>query len=420
MKKNLKKVLATSVLSIGFLSSAPLAFCVPPSSKGNNTSQSKFKKTSKHYISENDLKEFFKIYETLRSMNNGVGKYLNIRVFEDRYPIHSDENVFDRVNKFKGNIITLIYYPMSFNVKRYHAILKVNDIDRDLNSTTTTLKTIKDNNGKNVTALCGKKWARVIYPFDGMNNRVEYINNYEEAPNSILRKSIVFLFNPSIFINENTGSVLEKYEKFLDDCGLKEYININSNDIKTLTIPENVKEIKEHAFSGCKSLNQITIPENVKEMKEYAFSGCKSLKRVKIFNGITKINKSTFFMCKSLEEINIPNSVKSIDKDAFWGCESLREINIPNSVTEINDYAFYMCGLLEKIVIPNSVEKIGDNAFGMCVSLKQINIPNSVKSISDGAFNGCISLEKINYNYKTYYRVDEFIRDFNKLNGHSC
>jgi hypothetical protein len=80
------------------------------------------------------------------------------------------------------------------------------------------------------------------------------------------------------------------------------------------------------AFEGCSSLTSITIPESVTEIGEHAFEGC-----------------------SSLTSITIPESVTVIGESAFAGCSSLTSITIPKRVTVIGGYAFEDCSSLTSV-----------------------------------------------------------------------
>ena len=49
--------------------------------------------------------------------------------------------------------------------------------------------------------------------------------------------------------------------------------------LKSVTIPESVKDIGVGAFRWCTALESITLPESVKVIGWNAFEGCTSLKR---------------------------------------------------------------------------------------------------------------------------------------------
>ena len=112
-----------------------------------------------------------------------------------------------------------------------------------------------------------------------------------------------------------------------------------------------ITKIPDQAFYGS-DIKSITIPSNIKEIGERAFESCTSLK-----------------------SISIPNSVREIGWRAFCDCYNLTHINIPDSVTEIGDCAFFDCTSLKSITISDSVTEIGRTIFYKCYNLKRISIP---------------------------------------------
>ena len=166
-------------------------------------------------------------------------------------------------------------------------------------------------------------------------------------------------------------------------------------NLTSITIPEGVTSIGEQAFSDCSSLTSITIPEGVTSIGSSAFSGCSSLTSITIPEGVTSIGSSAFSGCSSLTSITIPEGVISIGDNAFYGCSSLTSITIPEGVTSIGDRAFHYCSGLTSITIPESVTSIGSYAFQSCSSLTSITIPEGVTSIGSSAFEGCSKLTSI-------------------------
>ena len=98
----------------------------------------------------------------------------------------------------------------------------------------------------------------------------------------------------------------------------------NNSNVKKVVIEDGVTSIGTAAFSGC-GLISITIPDSVTSIENHAFAYCSNL------TGIT-----------------IPDSVTSIEIAAFYGC-GLTSITIPDSVTRIGDLAFYNCSNLQTI-----------------------------------------------------------------------
>jgi PKD repeat protein len=142
----------------------------------------------------------------------------------------------------------------------------------------------------------------------------------------------------------------------------------NNNNVTSVTIPDSVTSIGDHAFDSCYNLTSVTIGNSVTHIGEWAFSVC------------------------NLTNVTIPNSVTSIGDGAFNDCPLLTNVTIPNSITSIGGEMFRYCGLTS-IMIPQSVTSIGSSAFEYCDSLTSITIPNSVTSIGSSAFADCTGLK---------------------------
>ena len=166
--------------------------------------------------------------------------------------------------------------------------------------------------------------------------------------------------------------------------------------IESVTLPEDLKAIKDNTFYGCSKLKSIVIPDSVESIGASAFYGCKNLTNATIGSGVTNIGESAFSGCSSLASMNIPTGVTSIGSAAFSGCSSLTSINIPDGVTSIASSTFYNCSSLTSLTIPNSVTSIGYSAFYICSDLTSINIPDGITKIDSYVFSGCSSLKSIN------------------------
>ena len=80
-------------------------------------------------------------------------------------------------------------------------------------------------------------------------------------------------------------------------------------------------------------IKSFTVPDNIKSIGDYAF-----------------------YSCSSLKSIYVGNNVAHIGYMAFYGCYSLVSITIPRSVTSISDMAFYSCNSLKKIIYRGTIE----------------------------------------------------------------
>lgn len=112
-----------------------------------------------------------------------------------------------------------------------------------------------------------------------------------------------------------------KYLDYIPDCFLL------ASGIKSITIPNHIKSIRQYAFAYCDSLTSITIPDSVTSIEWRAFSGCTGLTSVTIGNGVMSIGGYIFEGCSSLASITISDHVTSIDYNTFGGCINLTSIN---------------------------------------------------------------------------------------------
>ena len=219
-------------------------------------------------------------------------------------------------------------------------------------------------------AFANTKW------FNNMPDGLVYINNVLYTYKGSKK------INPTIVINEGVVSITS--HALSEPFGRLDSV---SSDLISLTIPDSVTHIGDHAFSKCMKLTTVKLPSN-----------------------ISCIGYGTFEDCSSLTTINIPNGIESIGDSAFKNCKSLKVLEIPTSVVSIGDCAFDGCSALKSITIPNSVTKIGRGLFRRCTSLSSINISPRVTYVGDNAFketawynnqeNGLVYIHKILYKYK--------------------
>ena len=112
-----------------------------------------------------------------------------------------------------------------------------------------------------------------------------------------------------------------------------------------------------HLFLNGEELTSITIPNDITEIKDYAFYGCSGLASVSIPNSVTTIGNNAFADCTGLTSVHISDlstwcrvSFSSSDSNPcsyahrlFLNGEELSSITIPNAITEIKNYAFFQC-----------------------------------------------------------------------------
>lgn len=89
------------------------------------------------------------------------------------------------------------------------------------------------------------------------------------------------------------------------------------SDIQSINIPKNIKEIKSNAFKGCQQLKTVTMPDEVEVIGESVFQDCPLLENVRLSEKLSSIPNRTFAGCKALTKLYIPDSVKRMGYDVF-------------------------------------------------------------------------------------------------------
>ena len=229
---------------------------------------------------------------------------------------------------------------------------------------------------------------------------------------------------------------------------------------KAFIVKDGVESIAEEAFYGCAKLKTLTLPDSLKQIGAGAFHRCSNLSEIlpgagfvfedgALYNaektslivllpqagktafvvpeGVTSIAPEALYGCKALTELSLPDTLISIGDGAFCGCTNLETITLggnsafafengalynadktallvylpktaaeafaaPESVTAIAPKAFYGCKAIEEMTLP-AVNEIGAFAFTNCSSLTSLAFGGSEdgwRALLDGAYTGLV------------------------------
>ena len=89
------------------------------------------------------------------------------------------------------------------------------------------------------------------------------------------------------------------------------------DDILTLTIPETVTTIGDHAFAKMKTLEVIRLPQGLKEIASDTFSNCISLEEINFPEGLETLNEFACCNCTSLKSVSFGSKIKNISYQVF-------------------------------------------------------------------------------------------------------
>ena len=125
----------------------------------------------------------------------------------------------------------------------------------------------------------------------------------------------------------------------------------NCSKLTSVSFPNSLKKIDNHAFFGCAALSSITIPDNVTYVGGYVFQECSSLVSAVISSHVKTINSNLFADCTSLKSIIIPDSVNYIGSYVFQNCTSLSSVTFRSNITTSGGEVFRGCSSLNEIIM---------------------------------------------------------------------
>lgn len=218
------------------------------------------------------------------------------------------------------------------------------------------------------------------------------------------------------------------------------------SSLEGLILPETLTAIYSNAFFYAESIQSITIPKNVELIDEAVFCGCSSLESFSVDpennnfsavdgmlcnkegnvilafpsgrkgeysvpEGFIEIEPAAFNECL-ISSVTLPEGIVRIGDSAFSNSYSLESIWLPNTLKEIESNMFTWCDKLKEIHFPENLEIIGERAFLRCGSLSSINLPASVKTLEDRVFANCDNLESVTLSSSLEsFGIDVFISD---------
>lgn len=228
-------------------------------------------------------------------------------------------------------------------------------------------------------------------------------------------------------MKDGKSYVIENDVYEISDCAF-----YGCKNLENVTFGNNISIIGFWAFVNCKKISNITIPNSVKSIGNDAFSGCENLKNITFGNNITKIGWGAFdntayynnpdnwengylyalnkkYLLDASRDISgdvkIDDNVCVISGGAFLGNANITEIKLPENIKSIPSNMCEGCTNLLKCDLPSSVEEINSSAFSNCEKLRNVKIGENVNSIGDQAFVNCMSISayEVDSNNKTFF-----------------
>ena len=121
-----------------------------------------------------------------------------------------------------------------------------------------------------------------------------------------------------------------------------------SDVLTSLEIPDNIKQIGNHAFANNSNLERVILPISLERIEERAFLECYKLKTCIIPPNIDYIGDAAFADCHGIELIDLPQSLNQLGDFAFAGCRRLKSVTMYPE-TLLGSMIFDNCELLKEI-----------------------------------------------------------------------
>ncbi|MDE7391171.1 MAG: leucine-rich repeat domain-containing protein [Treponemataceae bacterium] len=160
----------------------------------------------------------------------------------------------------------------------------------------------------------------------------------------------------------------------------------------SVTTPEGVTRIGEHAFENCTGITEVTIRGGVTVIDDYAFYGCTSLATVTVPASVALIGSGAFSGC-ALETVRYGGTVGQwCAVDGIGALARAEHVSV-GGIEDLNGTA--------AIEIPDGTKTIAAGAFYYCESLTDVTVPASVTRIGGDAFRGYTALKVLQFNGTT-------------------
>ena len=151
-----------------------------------------------------------------------------------------------------------------------------------------------------------------------------------------------------------------------------------------LCIPVSLKTVESNAFSGCKHLTSVEYAGSLRDwllINWNSWIECAHsvqldgviIKNVVIPDDIEEIKPHAFYYCNSVQSLKCNSKLKAIGASAFNKSSISGDIILPEGLKSIDKYAFFSTNI-RSVTLPGSLEKVGDGAFSACYSLRSFSM----------------------------------------------
>lgn len=247
-----------------------------------------------------------------------------------------------------------------------------------------------ENNGSTVN---GKYWSVNLLGDSYSEQTTVTVGPFKSINGNTLSYGPFYLATLPTSISDIAGDVIEIIDENSDGPEL-DYSNLTTL-LSTLS-GEGYDQATGEMYSNGARYISIEIP-NLTSIN-YSFSDNQYIKSVSMPNNERQIVSSMFEGCTALESVYSPKS-GAVYESGFKNCSSLTSVDV-SAAYYLYDDAFYGCSSLETLYLPN-VTTINENVFANCSALNDLTLSTLVSRVYSyhtnmfGSSSSSISTESI-------------------------
>lgn len=187
----------------------------------------------------------------------------------------------------------------------------------------------------------------------------------------------------------------------------------NCTALEQLTVPENCKVIGPQAFYCCTALNALNLPQTLASLGARdengtigeVFRGCSSLRSLRIPEGVREIAAMSIVNCTSLGSLSLPSTLQRLEAWSIRGCP-LTQLHLPESLTYIGDQAIDLDDLTELTIPANVTEVSHEGLWLISDNLKRLVFADGPKPLKNIELFSTPALESLHIGRNIGYDED--------------
>ena len=176
-------------------------------------------------------------------------------------------------------------------------------------------------------------------------------------------------------------------------------------------IPDKVREIKPYAFAGRSKITSLSIPSNVRQIGEGAFSNCPALSNMTVESG------GFYYYMHGGCLIEMDSMPANAQEKLLFACHTgaMADLSELEHLTSVASYAFENADVTE-VILPDCIKTIDEFAFTGCKATG-VTIGADITNIGYHAFENCALTLKYNGTKEVWdFRAGKFATDWNPEN----